>query len=593
FQNARFGFINDFGSIGYPNELFIYGNGNGNLSSLADGVSINNRLSNSPGLNQFQSESIGSIEIIPSVRGFLFSNMNNSASVNLISRDPDPRKPYSRLRYYQGSNSEALLDGIFSFNPFDRLNANLEISNHSSEPNFINSDFSNWSGTARLRYLLSKKINIIASYRYSKSVIQLNGGVDVDSIRNGFDSSEFNDILYDRLRAPVNYPHRYQKSAVNDLRLRLLADLSDNSISDLTFYYQSNLLEFRQNEESEVSESVIKKIIDNNSDKTAGFNFSQKLKFNFAEVNSYTNFERSTFNSPLLDEETLKSSFSQTVAASLNLLGELIRPALFGKFLRYSGENYYGFGADASVRFSELFILYAGASSYEKPRSIWEERFILPELKPGGEKTSSLELSVSYNDNSTDASIGYFYRSTANALLSTTYTDYPAAERSHFFKAGDVTLSGMNFNVNFKFWKILLSSNTSIYLPGNRKDFKLPDYSSNGGIYYVDSLFDNNLHLKAGLNYYSLGERDYINFDFERNISSAYYHNPAVTASSILNFPLSSSFQIDFFLAGTIQERATVYFVFENLLDAQYYIIPHYPNQPRGIRFGISWEFLD
>jgi outer membrane cobalamin receptor len=56
-------------------------------------------------------------------------------------------------------------------------------------------------------------------------------------------------------------------------------------------------------------------------------------------------------------------------------------------------------------------------------------------------------------------------------------------------------------------------------------------------------------------------------------------------------YPLSS--QIDLFIAGTIQESATIYFVFENLLDEQYYIIPYYPMYPMGLRFGISWEFLD
>ncbi|MBK7868123.1 MAG: TonB-dependent receptor [Ignavibacteriales bacterium] len=54
-----------------------------------------------------------------------------------------------------------------------------------------------------------------------------------------------------------------------------------------------------------------------------------------------------------------------------------------------------------------------------------------------------------------------------------------------------------------------------------------------------------------------------------------------------------ASGQIDFFVAGTIQKVATIYFAWENLLNAKYYLSPYYPVLPRNIRFGIAWEFLN
>ena len=51
--------------------------------------------------------------------------------------------------------------------------------------------------------------------------------------------------------------------------------------------------------------------------------------------------------------------------------------------------------------------------------------------------------------------------------------------------------------------------------------------------------------------------------------------------------------QLDLFISGIIQEAAIVYFVFENLLGSQYYIVPFYPTQSSGIRFGLSWELFD
>ncbi len=593
FSGAAFSFINDFGSLGYPNEMFLYGTGNGNIEVLSDGIPVNSRLSNSFALNLFQSESINSAEIISPTRGFLFSTLNNAVSLNLISRDPDIRKPYSRLRYYQAANSEAQLDGIFSFNPANRLNAYLEISNHGTRPNYANTDYSNWSLTSRLRYLFSKSINLTGSYRYTKSDIQLNGGIDADSIRRKYDPSQYTEILYDNFRAPVNYSDRYKKSTINDLRLRLLMDYSEKVRSDLTFYYQSVLEEFRQNELASASESILKKIVDDNSESVLGGSLRQNFNWGIAEINSITNFERAKFISPLLPEDIIKSSFSEALSASLDISNDMIKPSLFGKYLSYSGNNYIGFGGDLFLRPEKNITVYAGISTYSKPRSVWEERIIVPGINDEQEKISSAELTVAFENESLLASLNYFHRVNSNALISTTYTDYPKADRSWYFAKRDLNLSGLNLRFDFRYWKLHLNTNNSLYFTSsNRKEFKLPEYSSSGGIYYIDSLFDGNLHLKTGLNYYAIGKRDFIYYDFERNISSGFNSNPFLLPGST-NPSLSSTFQIDFFMAGKIRTDATIYFVFENLLNAQYYIIPYYPKQARGMRFGVAWEFLD
>ena len=60
-----FNFIKDLGFTGQPNETFIYGVGNDAVSFLIDGISYNDRYSNSLNLNLIQSEDIDSIEIVP------------------------------------------------------------------------------------------------------------------------------------------------------------------------------------------------------------------------------------------------------------------------------------------------------------------------------------------------------------------------------------------------------------------------------------------------------------------------------------------------------------------------------------------------
>lgn len=596
FRNVPFGFVRDLGSVGLPNETLIYGNGSGNVSFLSNGIPINNRLSNSLDLNLFQSESVDSVEIIPLTRGFLFANQNNLVSVNFISREPDIRKPFSRLKYYQGPNSEGLLNGIFNITPFSKFNAYIEISNQSTKPYYKNTDYSNWSGTARLRYLLSKSINLIASYRYVKSIIQLNGGVDADSIKSRFSSFPFNDILYDNFRAPVRFTNRYQKVAANDFKVSMLANSSENSSTDLSFYYQSGLTEFRQNEPQD--KSGIEYIFNNNKYSTIGGNLRQDFNFYFGRLTSITNYEKSkyTLDSLTWSEETNRSYFSTTAIASFNLLNDLLKPSLFGKYTIDSEKNYVGFGADATFKPNNSIELYWGLSIFEKPLTFWEEKFALGQLKKNKQKISSIEFSASFRNNNLKATVGYFNQTSSNRFIAVIDEQDKMKTSAFYGDVKNLSLQGLSLKLDLKVWKILFSTSTSYYFnKENRNDYKLPKFTSNGGIYYIDTLFNHNLKLKTGINYFSIGERNQVMMDFEKNISFNKYYNTVTPPPTSILIPgsFSPSFQIDFFLAGRIQDRAVVYFVFENLLDAKYFIVPYYPKQPRGLRFGVAWEFLD
>ena len=604
FTNVPFGFVRDLGSIGQPNEALIYGQGFGNVSFLSDGISINNRLSNALDLNLFQSESIDSIEVIPLSRGFLYGGMNNPVSVNFISRQPELRKPYSRIKYYQAPNSEGLIDGIFSLTPFNRINTYFEITNQNTNPTYTNqntktlvgTDHSNWMGSARLHYLLSNNINIIARYKYIKTITQLFGGVDADSISRKYFPSQFYQILYDKFSAPVRFTNRYQKVSGHNFSLRMLGNFIEHSPTDISFYYQSNLTEFRQNEYA--NQKNIEYIVDDNKYSTIGGNLRQDFNFDFGKLTSNTNFEKGkyTLESPFVSEETTKSLFSTTAIISFNLFNNSLNPSLFGKYTNYSGNSYVGFGADAVLSVDESIKLYAGVSSLEKLRSYWEERFALAQLKKNKQKMSSTEFSASSRNNNLKATVGYFNQTSSNTFIAVIHEQDKMKTSAFYGDVKNISLQGLNLKLDLKVWKILFSTNSSYYFnKENRNDYKLPEFTSYGGIYYVDTLFNNNLKLKAGINYFSIGERNQVMVDFEKNISFNKYYTiiTSVPTSTLIPGSFSPSFQIDFFLAGKIQNSATVYFVFENLLNAKYFIVPYYPKQARGIRFGVAWEFLD
>jgi hypothetical protein len=594
FTNIPFGFVRDLGSLGQPNEVLIFGQGYGKISFLDDGVSINNRFSNSLDLNLVQSESIDSIEVIPIARGFLYGSTNNQVAVNIISREPNFKRPYSKIKFYQAPNSEGLIDAIFCLNPFRKFNAYFEITNQSTNTYYQNSDYGVWIGNIRLRYLLAEKINILANYRYYNSKTELNGGVDVDSISSVYPASQIEQIIYDKFRAPVRYSDRHQEVTGHSFNLRMLGNFIENSPTDFSFYYQTNLDEFRQNETGTLLNT--KSIIDDNKTRAVGANLRQDFSLSFAKITSITNFEKTTYNSPLLAEEAVKSFFSTAALAEFSLLDKSFFPILFGKYLNDNVNSYIGLGADFMAEINSSFKFFGGISSFEKPRTIWEERFVLSSINLSKQKITSIEFAGSFDIPSLRATIGYFNQSSNNALLSAISKSNSAKnDEVIYYAMKDLSLHGINLKIGFKIWKFLLTANTSYYpSEANRHDYNLPEITSQGGVYFVDTLFNDNLKLKTGINYYSVGHRDYSIIDFEKNISTNYsYDLTSRNASLISATQTVSKTQFDFFLSGRIKKSAIVYFAFENLFNEQYYIVPFYPKQVRGIRFGLAWEFLD
>ena len=280
----------------------------------------------------------------------------------------------------------------------------------------------------------------------------------------------------------------------------------------------------------------------------------------------------------------------------MNFFNKLFSPTLFGKYLNNKNNGYFGLGADFIYEIGHAIKLFGGISSFEKPRTIWEERFILPSLSFGKQKITSTEFFGLFETSNIKATVGYFSQSTNNTLMpAIVKSDLLKKDYAVFYTSKDLSLQGINLKFDFKFWKILLSSNTSYYpSETERHNYSLPDVTSQGGIYYIDTLFNNSLELKTGVNYYSIGHRDYSIIDFEKNISTNYIYSTTTKNSSLISASQAvPKVQLDFFLSGRIRKSAMIYFVFENLFNEQYSIVPFYPKQERGLRFGVAWEFLD
>ncbi len=553
FRAFSLAFTRDYGTIGQPNETLLYGTGFYGTSFFVDGILQNNRFPNFFDLNEIQTESVDSVEIVPSPRGFLYGDFNNSVSVNFISRNLFYKRPYSRIKYYQGAGGEALVDVLFSENFFQRFNLSLDVTNRKLDSIFTNTGFSSWQVNVNLKYFLSDKFNFIVSYNFVHSEIGLNGGVNYDSLLNS--NQNVNSLLYDNISAPVITPFKHLNTKRHFFNLRMLGNFTNHSFTDLNIYYKFNL-------DQTANPADTLNLFNEDKNKSFGIAARQDISesiFNFSlfgnyEATDYYNrmISYSGFSTPSFQDKLL----SLSAVLSADILDSNFVPSVFAK---YSSRNYKdefqnhsmqygGLGFDLTYKLNEMLKFYLGYSNYQTEIS---KNYI-----------NDFEAGAKFFFENLYLNVDYFRR---NNFIN---NNYPFISNFYYI----ANMHGIGINLDYSIWKFDLESNTSFYRQQNSSGLfvEFPQTDFTVGIYYRDILFDSNLDLKTGFVTYYTGE-----------------------SKDDLNNIIPASTRIDFTLAGEIRKVAMVYFTWENLLDSKYYIIPYYPMPARNIRFGIAWELFN
>ena len=558
-------FIKDLGFIGQPHETFIYGVGNGGISYLQDGVLWNNRYSNSLDLNLVQSEDIDSIEILPSPRGFLYGPYNNPVAVNFIMRDFLSPQPYTRIRYYEGPNGEAMIDGKFNALIAKRWNLSFQVSNRSVDETYKNTDLSIWQANVKLKYFLSNFVNITGLYSFVSSSNGLNGGIDIDSVRNI--TSDVNSIIYDPDQAPVVYPNRIKDDLQHYAGLRLQVLPFKDAKLNLSFYYH-----YLDTKMDDVINSIDH--YEYYENKVLGGMIMYDHQIDWIDVKFVGTYEKleenySAFHYPELQGSQVTKDnkrFSIASIISFNLLNNIIIPSVYSKYLKVDNnddfvlwgvpsnyndqESFSGFGGDLAFRIHDELSTYIGYSKYNQFSD--------------SSDVESIEFGARYRNDGLYADVKYFKRKNAYRVPLNIKHSPPQLLRN---------VNGLGIVLNYQYWKILIETNTSYHFNDN-KVFGVPELQFTGGLYLKSKLFDDNLNLKSGFTFYYTGK------------TSSYSGNWGFVE-------VDPSNKIDFVLIGEIQERAIVYFVWENLFDNQYFITPYYPMPESSIRFGLSWELFN
>ncbi len=555
FESFGPAFLRNYGFIGHPNELMLYGTTD--VGYFQDGVYLNNRSSGNFNLNLMSSEIIDSIEIIPSPRGFLYGPASHPVSVNFLERDMLAVRPYTRLKYYEGPAGEAFIDAIFSSIIFKDFTFTVEIANRKVDLSYANSNFSIWQGGVHLKYLISNKVNLSASYGYNDYDAGLNGGVDVDSIIQT--GSDLNTVLFSEQTAPVYYPQRRLNILQHNLGLRLLADPVKNSRTALSLYYR-----FSDDEISNPPD--ILSYPRKNKDKTGGALLQQDLSLAFADLKVLAQYERTSFKYiiPGSISEYNSDYFSLSPVFSLNLLDSTIIPAVYYKFQNINNGGsaaYNGLGFDITLNLPGSLKIYGGYSNYKSAGL--------------SDNVNTIELSGYYHNEFLNLGINFINRSESFASV---YSIPYLAENNYYLDLGTSMIGG---NASLKLWKILLEGSSYYDLSDHGSynsqpalSIASPKIKFRGGIYLDGYFFADNLNLKTGFA---------LNYNSRQRVYSSGQEN--ILAGQFTT--------VDFTLAGEIQKVAIAYFTWENLLDETYYIVPYYPMYRRGIRFGVAWELFN
>ena len=557
-RSFSFNFIKDLGFIGQPHETFIYGVGNNGISFLQDGVLWNNRFSNSLDLNLVQSEDIDSIEIVPSPRGFLYGPYNNPVTVNFITREFIPPETYSRIKYYEGPNGEAMIDGKFSSQIMNKWNLSFQATNRTVDETYTNSEFGIWQVNTKLKYFLSNSVNISGSYYFVSANQGLNGGVDYDSLTQI--SNDPKTDLYDPVLAPVLNPNLTLDVTQHNFSLRTLARPFDNSKLDLSLYYRYGLDELRDFRDSLDYKS-------DNENKSYGVTLNYYYTYDFLTLQLLGDYEK--LSKELVEDNNIYSTqdecFSIGGLLALNTLDDMIKLSLFYKLGHWKAldKKYQGIGGDIKYSLNQSVLLYAGYSIRDE---IWTNEQV-PSFESGIQiKYSNLMIDLKYASNEY---YNYWY-----------WSGGPEFYREELAEK----IKSIGLALNYKFWLFLLETNTSYYIKTEYESTlenyidetaNIPDWQFIGGLYVNNLFFDDNLDLKAGFKFYYTGEI---------NSSVRWWWGSTI---------VEPTNKLDFTLAGEIKGAAIFYFIWENLSGNQYYITPYYPMPERNIRFGLAWELFN
>ncbi|RPH37484.1 hypothetical protein EHM92_02560 [bacterium] len=568
-------YIRDQSSAGQYNQINIRGQDWRSVAILQNGRLMNDPASGIYNLYQYSTEYADRIELITGPRAFLYGLNSAAGAVNFVTRNYNSNRAFTKLNFSESAWGYAYTDGTFSQNVSRKLNLTVGFQFQGMDGRFLNSLHDAWNIRGKVRYNVSRDLNIILSEYYTSSNTDLNGGVDPLRSRDPFDA---------RLGVVEN-SDAYEKIRRHDLDLSAVGTFLDDTVnvSTLNLYYSHDRREYRDEENRPDPNGVF--IMSDHISSWMGATLTQNFNTALQRFSAGLNLElRQIEGSPNIGRR--RNVIASGWGKEELLLGEFLTVAGFGRIDSYLHNQYVGAGADATLHMASALDLFGGFSfSRRVPNYMelyWTDSTVTRSQSLVAEKHRGMELGAELRwADGSNLRVAYFHRTVREPILFRLTAGTHVLPSFSITNGGSIVTNGIEARLRMRIW-LLSIEGTGTYLvqsEGGSNFANLPKLSLSGGVYFWHKLVEGHLELKTGFRgqYRSAQNGELFNPEALAYVSNAGTH-------------IGYASSVDFFLIGHIGD-AYVHFIWENPLDIQYYATPFYPGGDRAIRFGLSWEF--
>lgn len=562
-------FVRDLGNYGQPYDLVLYGNSQPYTSVIVDGNEISSPITHLFDFNYLQTSNINSIEIIEPYQSFLYGVNNYQSLVNIKTKYQIPDYPTSEVKYIQSSGEDAFLEFSFASRINNQLSTNLNIKtqNNETDNSIISNSSNSWKINSIFIYNPDDKHQFILEYNYNQMKRELNGGVDVDRLIPLIPYKQFYNFFYDKDLAPVIYTDLTQTNYFNYLKLNhIFDDFESLKISSNIIY----------STEKEKYLSTTKKI----SYKYQKYLFTNDINYHYDDFNIWTKLYLNSYHIEKL-LNNFKSSYG--LASKIKKDFNNLELGIFGK-IHYQNKFYISYGTDAKFNY-ENFNFLVGASVVDMP-AIKEYYFIKDILQKNNQNNASIKniytsLSIKFGKLFNNIELSYSDNSNYIYLHQ---NKYQVKIDSLQIKNDKFNNLSLKYQLQFNISNFIIENNFILNSQklGNTNLNVVPKFSNRLNLSYNDLAYNDRLNYKIGFEFIYNKATDFVYFD---------YLNKETVFSGYATYFLKSDPKliINGYINAKIINRFTIFFVFENLLNYNYTIMPNFPIFGNNYRLGINW----
>ena len=571
-------FMRDLGTPGQLGGVTLDGADAHAISFLNDGVPLADPFTGLYNLNLYPTENIARIEVIPGTRAFLYGLNSGAGAINFVSKTKKAIKPFSRIRYSESAYQDGFFDGMFSQDIIRNLNLTLGVGHATFGPKFPNDQYDDWMTRVKLRYNISNSVDVYITDIYNQTNLGLNGGADTAT-----------DILlrYDPRQATMLNTDSYEKITRHDLQagvlLRVLPDSDD--ISTVALYHNTQLREYRDEDNRPYPNAYF--VQEDFRSQWYGVKLTQHLSLPVAQLDGAAELGSRGLISGLPSGQHLERLFAVSGKAVVRPADPLTGTAAV-RLDRYLGWTRTSAGGDIAVGLTPWAEIFAGYSSSWRFPTIqelsWRDNVVSgpATLVPERHDLTEVGLRLGTARGST-LSMKYFHRSVKDPIIvlpgKGTYP-FPTARYS---QPRELLTEGVDAGAAVRIGSFYIEGSGLMVTVKQDSigELVLPKFSGTGGVYFWDTLFSGHLDLKVGLRGRFLSQ----NRGEEYNPQAMLF----VPGAQVTYNMVGSGDLVIMFHIGS----AYVHFIWENLVDQKYIVVPFYPMPDRAIKLGISWEFIN